>query len=220
MSTGSPAVKKRRTVTVVDSPASQTVCHTESSSEVEASATVCQIRETRQPELPQPDWTDAQPRDFEVEMTEPELRQNDDNDEDSDRLECDYCHPCVAECILTDVTVNPRVERVGMIGGDNVTIMRIGHETFVQLPGDLRVNREPVTFVTGMRGALLMIINEIRQTMHCSHCSNLEATYVLDNPIATICADRDPCRCPCHKLLTALDLTRGSVFFGPARLNE
>ena len=58
----------------------------------------------------------------------------------------------MAECILTDVTV--RVEdRVGMMGG--VTIMWVGHEAFVQLPRDLRVNREPVTF-----GALLMIINE------------------------------------------------------------
>ena len=111
----------------------------------------------------------------------------------------------MAECILTDVTV--RVEdRVGMIGG--VTIMWIGHEAFVQLPGDLRVNREPVTFVTGMRGALLMIINENRQTTHYSHCSNL----VLDDPIVTICADRDPCRCPCHKLLTALDMKHGRVF--------
>ena len=54
-------------MTGVDSPASQTVCHTESS--VEASATVCQI------ELPRPDWTDAQPRDWGVEMTEPELQQ-------------------------------------------------------------------------------------------------------------------------------------------------
>ena len=55
---------------MVDSPASQTVCRTES----EASVTVCQISETREPELPQPedDWTDAQP--WEVEMTEPELQ--------------------------------------------------------------------------------------------------------------------------------------------------
>ena len=132
MSTGSPADnKKRRTETVVDSPASQTVCHTES----EASVTVCQIRERREPELqPEDDWTDAQQR--EVEMTEPELKQGNDNDEQSDllelgsELECEYRHPCVAESILTDVTV--RVEdRAGMIGG--VTIMWIGHEAFVQL---------------------------------------------------------------------------------------
>ena len=76
MSTDSPADnKKRRTETVVDSPAesaaSQTVCHTES----EASVTVCQTREPRESELPQPedDWIAAQP--WEVEMTEPELQQ-------------------------------------------------------------------------------------------------------------------------------------------------
>ena len=97
----------------------------------------------------------------------------------------------MAECILTDVTLRVK-GRVGMI----------------QCPGDLRVNGEHVTFVTGMRGALLMIINEHRQTMHCSHCSNL----VLDDPIVTICADRNPCRCPCHKLLTALGVRHGKVF--------
>ena len=188
MSTGLPADnKKRRTVTVLDSPASQTVCHTESSeSEVEASATVCQI------ELPQPDWTDAQPRDWGVEMTEPELQQGNDNDDveqselDSE-LEREYTHPCIAEFLLADAVSVREEDRVGMTGG--VTIMWVGLEAFVQLPRDLRVNRKPVTFVTGMRGALLMIINENRQTMHCSHCSNFDSTYVLDNPIATICDD-------------------------------
>ena len=102
-----------------------------------------------------------------------------------------------------------------MSGG--VTIMWVGLEAFVQLPSDLRVSREPVTFVTGMRGAVLMIINDKRQTMHCSHCSNFDSTYVQDNPIATICDDRDLCRCPCHKLLKALDLTHGRVFFELAR---
>ena len=84
----------------------------------------------------------------------------------------EYSHPCVAECILTDVSV--RVEdRVGMTGG--VTIM-----------------------------------NENRQTMHCSHCSNIDSTYVL----ATICARAAVIA---TKLLTALDLTRGRVFFELAR---
>ena len=110
MSTGLPADKKRRTVT--DSPASQTVCYTESSeSEVEASATVCQI------ELPQPDWTDAQPRDWGVEMTEPELQQGNDNDdvEQSDlseldsELEREPCPIFLAESILTDVRTGDRL---------------------------------------------------------------------------------------------------------------
>ena len=79
--------------------------------------------------------------------------------------------------------------------------MRVGLEAFVQLPRDLRVNRHAWR------------IAHDRQTMHCSHCSNFDSTYVLDNPIATICDDRDPCRCPCHKLLKALDLTHGRVFF-------
>ena len=73
---------------------------------------------------------------------------------------------------------------------------------------DLQVNGEHVTIVTGMRGTLLMIIKENRRTMHCSHCSNL----VLGDDIVMICADRDPCRCPCHKLLTALDMRHGRVF--------
>ena len=169
MSTGLPADKKRRTVT--DSPASQTVCYTESSeSEVEASVTVCQI------ELPQPDWTDAQPRDWGVEMTEPELQQGNDNDdvEQSDlseldsELEREPCPIFLAESIVTDVRTG---DRLGMCGG--VTIMWVGLEAFVQLPSQLNVNREPVTFVTGMRGAVLMIINNNRKTTHCSLCARI-----------------------------------------------
>ena len=136
-------------------------------------------------------------------MTEPELQQGNDNDdvEQSDlseldsELEREYTHPCIAEFLLADAVSVREEDRVGMTGG--VTIMWVGLEAFVQLPRDLRVNREPVTFVTGMRGALLMIINENRQTMHCSHCSNFDSTSVLDNPIAKICDDRDSCRCPC-----------------------
>ena len=128
------------------------------------------------------DWTDAQPR--EVEMTETVQEWGHDNDEQSDLLELDQeleCEPC-PESILTDVRTG---DRLGMSGV--VTILWIGHEAFVHLSGDLQVNGEHVTIVTGMRGTLLMIINENRRTMPCSHCSNL----VLDDDIATICADRD-----------------------------
>ena len=215
MSTGLPADKKRRTVTY--SPASQTVCHTESSeSEVEASATVC----LSQIERPQPDWTDAQPRDWGVEMTEPELQQGNDNDDvkqsdlselDSE-LEREPCPEFLAESILTDFRTG---DRRNMCCRPGVTIMWVGHEAFCQLPSQLNVNREPVTFVTGMRGAVLMIINDNRKTMHCSHCSNFDSTYVQEYPSPTICEDDDddPCSCPCHKLLKAPDLDHGRVFF-------
>ena len=115
MSTGSPADnKKRRTETVVDSPAE--------SAESEASVTVCQTREPREPELPQPedDWTDAQPR--EVEMTEPELQQRgNDNGEQSDlselnqELECEPCPVCLAESVLTDVRTGDRLGMSGVV---------------------------------------------------------------------------------------------------------
>ena len=159
--------------------------------------TVSQTREPRKPELPQPedDWTDAQPREVEMTDTDPGPQQRgNDNDEQSDlseldeELKCEPCPVCLAESVLGD--------QLGISGG--VTILWIGHEAFVQPPGDLQVNGEHVTIVTGMRGTLLMTINENRRTLRCSHCSNL----VLDDDIVTICADRDPCRCPCHKLLT------------------
>ena len=147
----------------------------------------CQI------ELPQPDWTDAQPR----EMTEPELHveQSDLSELDSE-LEREPCPVFLAESILTDFRTG---DRRGMCGG--VTIMWVGFEAFVQLPCRLNVNREPVTFVTGMRGAVLIIINDKRKTMHCSHCSNSDATYAQEYPSPTICEDddRDPCNCPCHE---------------------